>query len=613
MVAAQAVDLRADSRLEVRLTLAEPLIPLRELLIRFRQATGVPLYAAPEIADDKVCVIAWDQPAAETLTRLAETLRYSWARATDGKGYRLFQPAVERHRERELARLIRQSWERHITTRLRTLIRRARMLNYTQWREREAKNIPELDGNYLEAYWALQVLSLLPDAAWSQLWQEQSLLFSTRPSRDAMPLPDALAQQLREALASDADRRADFRHSEFVSVSIYYSRRTGDLSVIFRGAERNEYRLRSAHFRLRISDWDSFAASIEQHPLNREWREWASPPSETQIPPLQKNEATLTLMRRALEEPLRPLIAFAWAKQLNLIADTYRLRLADRVISEHRLDAPTSKSFPNYSSIMTMPSLLWLRQEGAWLLARHKEYPLLRPSEIPETLLRPLEQALAERKPFALDDWARLAAALTEPQKERLRGLQRLLYGVSEQYELNTPLPMGMVLAALPALHFWASLSPAQKQAVLNGGALEYRTLTPAQRALFEQAVRFRGDPHALTGPLITMHSGIGFRSDLTLPEYPSTDLSPETRRRLEAPIPATARLTVELTPLNLAESVRKNEMVAPSERDALLQQTQPLLDCEAWRLRFEVESAAREYYVYRTAPPAAGKTVRLH
>lgn len=38
-----------DSRLEVRLTLTEPMISLRELLTRLQQEAGVPLYAAPDV------------------------------------------------------------------------------------------------------------------------------------------------------------------------------------------------------------------------------------------------------------------------------------------------------------------------------------------------------------------------------------------------------------------------------------------------------------------------------------------------------------------------------------------------------------------------------------
>ncbi|MCS7191139.1 MAG: hypothetical protein NZ843_06015, partial [Fimbriimonadales bacterium] len=67
--------------------------------------------------------------------------------------------------------------------------------------------------------------------------------------------------------------------------------------------------------------------------------------------------------------------------------------------------------------------------------------------------------------------------------------------------------------------------------------------------------------------------------------------------------------------PVNLADSIRKIDrlLIESPQSDALLERIQHALRCEAWRLRFEVEGAAREYYVYRTAPPAAGKTVRLH
>lgn len=610
--AAQEVDLREDARLETRLTLAEPLIPLRELLARIQQETEAPLFAAPEIADDKVCVLVWDKPTHETLMRLAETLRYRWTHTTDGKGYRLSQSPSERQRERELLRLIQQRHERYLTERMRTRIRRASQMRYEQWREKEAENIPELAGDYQEAYWGLRVLSLLPDALWARVWQGERIDLATRPVRNALPLPDAVAAQLRQAFSDEGDRAANPQQDEFMSVSLYYNRQYKQLLVQLEGVSAHTNRLRIAEFELGWGDWKPFIEAIEAHSLNREWREWASGSLNLEnVAALRWDEPTLALMRRALEEPLRPLIATAWARKLNLIADTYRLRSYYRYDAEYLLDAPAQTPTLPHADAATLPRFLWLRIEGDWVLARHKDYPLLRPSEIPEPLLRPLEAAMAERKPLELDDWARLAALLTEPQLDRLRGLTRLVYGTDAAQELNTPLPTGMLLSTLPALRFWAALSPAQRQTALNGVALEYKTLTPAQRARFAEALRFLGDGYARAQIRYSISS---IETRLELPEYLFEHITPETYKRLSAPIPETARFEIELAPLNLGNALREGDLfhVDEAERDALLERIQRGLSGEAWRMRFAVEGATREYSIYRAVPPAAGKAVRL-
>jgi hypothetical protein len=48
--------------------------------------------------------------------------------------------------------------------------------------------------------------------------------------------------------------------------------------------------------------------------------------------------------------------------------------------------------------------------------------------------------------------------------------------------------PLENLVVALPALRFWASLSPQQRQAALNGERLLLERMTPKQRELFLQA-----------------------------------------------------------------------------------------------------------------------------
>lgn len=89
IMGAQVVSLADDERLQQQLTLQQLVVSLSELISLVSRATGAPLFVERAIADDKVCVLAYDKPAHEILTRLAETLRYDWRASVDGRGYAL--------------------------------------------------------------------------------------------------------------------------------------------------------------------------------------------------------------------------------------------------------------------------------------------------------------------------------------------------------------------------------------------------------------------------------------------------------------------------------------------------------------------------------------------
>jgi hypothetical protein len=104
---AQEARLQDDARLQETLAIQKPFAPLRQVLRAVQDATGVPLHADRAVAEDKVCVLTRERPAHEILTRLAETLRYSWQPSADGKGYRLVQSASERAPRAEPATRLR--------------------------------------------------------------------------------------------------------------------------------------------------------------------------------------------------------------------------------------------------------------------------------------------------------------------------------------------------------------------------------------------------------------------------------------------------------------------------------------------------------------------------
>jgi hypothetical protein len=127
----------------------------------------------------------------------------------------------------------------------------------------------------------------------------------------------------------------------------------------------------------------------------------------------------------------------------------------------------------------------WVRLEGDALMARYRAYPLLRPSEIPEPLLEPLERKLRAKQEITLDEWATFATQLTPMQIARASGWVNL---AGQPVFHETLVPMENLVVVLPALRFWASLSPQQRRAALEGERLLPERMTPKQRELFLQA-----------------------------------------------------------------------------------------------------------------------------
>jgi len=128
---------------------------------------------------------------------------------------------------------------------------------------------------------------------------------------------------------------------------------------------------------------------------------------------------------------------------------------------------------------------LWLRFDpSGYLLARHKRFWTLNQFEIPERFVRPLEAKWQAWQWLSLDDYATLAAAITDAQA---RGFTRVRRRGSTQFWAafdNDPL-----YYELPALRFWASLSAAQRQRALAGEWIPESALTLPQRKLFRAAL----------------------------------------------------------------------------------------------------------------------------
>jgi hypothetical protein len=476
---AQEARLQDDSRLQETLALQKPFAPLRAVLRTVQEATGVPLYADRAIAEDKVCVLTRERPAHEVLTRLAQTLRYRWQPSADGKGYRLVQPASERVREQSLLRAYEQARIDAIQKPLREVMQLLRRYNRQQLEklaeDPNSRLSPKAKGLLQEmlvdpkVYLAMQALAALPDSIVSKIAQGETVSFSSHPAPGEFPLPDALKQQVLEY------RRATTNHDiKKITVRLAVEPKTLELQYMIHAEHGNgESRIR----------WDIMRAhsvaedALVQHPQNAVWREWHSDAEAFRaLKPTPTRAPTLIVPEPIRRSPLVALIRYAREHGLDLYADAYRIRL---LLGDERERTPQT-DFEQARS-----QFFWVRLEGDALMARYRAYPLLRPSEIPEPLLEPLEQKLRAKQEITLDEWAAFATQLTPMQLARAEGWIRLA-GQPASHE--TLAPLENLVVALPALRFWASLSPQQRQAALNGERLLLERMAPKQRELFLQA-----------------------------------------------------------------------------------------------------------------------------
>ncbi len=505
---AQSPDLGQDTRLQKPITVQEPLIPLKQLFQQLSAQLGLTLSAAPDIAEDKVCVLVKERPAHEVLRRLAETLRYEWQRSDTTDGYRLYQPNRERVREALLRQALLLARRQLMEPALRALINLARRYSPDELRRMNTeaeRSDPDQQARLMSLlqdvnlYAAARVMGDFRATEWNRFWQGETLTFSTAPQAGELPLASSLQQLLREgysftkarSLAREAEAgegvislrmRWDAWRGTLILRMEHRTRPAPDGSGSF-GSIAIPRSLSAAELIGGDNAREKSMTALETNPNNRVWREWANVAER----PTPSRRATTSpepfpLPSPIQNSPLAQLIELARRYGLDLYADAYRITQAEPSLI-YRLRLRNEKLAPPREQLS---AVFWLRQEEDVLMARHKDYFWLRPSEIPEDSLRPLETKKQKQESISLDEWAQFASALSELQIERIAGLP-LTVGWSVR--TASALKLQLLVQAVPALRFWASLTPQQKQAALAGKRLYLSQLTPPQRQRFEQAL----------------------------------------------------------------------------------------------------------------------------
>jgi hypothetical protein len=519
---AQTVELSKDERLQKPITVREPFIPLKPLLTQLSKELGVSLSASTEIAEDKVCLLVRERPAHEVLQRLADTLRYEWHHSQTTNGYRLYQPLPERSREQQLRQALLQARRQAFERPLRLLIDLARRYRWEELSALSEQDKQRLSAeqreiltklNDMSVYATARVMGDFRVSEWQRLWQGEPLVFSSAPQAGELPLAAALADLLLEPRTMQVRVRTIPESGskdptpQAVRLILRWDAWRGQLTIeterYHHESSKGMTTPRSVSSSSRVLNASSFKSLkrgaeaqspplLDDHPLNKVWREWAN--VTERLTPSRQASGTperLTLPLFLQRSPLAALIELSQRYGLDLYADAYRLEPMREAVSLTRSSVPAT---PLTSGLPQIQRLFWLRQEGETLMARHKDHFWLRPSEIPEDWLRPLEakkqQASSDKTrsqpAITLDEWAHLANSLSELQLERLIGLP-LVSGLP--FSTSSTLNLRAVAHASPALRFWASLTPQQRQAAMNGEHLTWRQLSPLQRQRFQQAL----------------------------------------------------------------------------------------------------------------------------
>jgi hypothetical protein len=540
-----------DDALQKPITVWQRLASLAEVLDGIRKQTGVPLRCQDALRETKLAVYVQNRPAREILEQIASLFGLRWRRDEDGS-YVLYLPDETRRALERAQRDDRAATERALREMLRITrewlqmppdARAAAIEQFPEPRyyppdtpysaivmeemaaQRQMtpeQRVKALVADYLSDYspqgeppkpkrdtfseagthgGLLHCLSEAGDTAIDRLLEGHTLGFSTRPTPDALPLPPRvlLPFWMRYAqLGDESVLQFDAASGQFTEARPlpnpdwggYWVRLSawGD-SLEYEVVALRIYELdgKTQKFLNKV-DYQLYLPHQEYLAETETWRQW-----EVWATPMEDWTERLK-ERTPLERPKptvnneRPLLAadalewLAWHTGYPVISD------ASRYVPAQYRDA-----LDNPRALLTLLSNdLWLRFDpNGYLLARHKRFWTLNQFEIPERIVRPLEEKWLAWQWLTLDDYATLAAAITDAQA---RGFTRVRRRGSIQFWTafdNDPL-----YYELPALRFWASLSAAQRQRALAGEWIPESALTLPQRKLFRAALYRDFPPH---------------------------------------------------------------------------------------------------------------------
>ncbi|GIV18324.1 MAG: hypothetical protein KatS3mg023_0075 [Armatimonadota bacterium] len=523
--------LEDDSRLQLPINLRAKMLPIPQILREIGKQTEVPLECTKSISEDKMTVLVRDCPAWKVLQKMAEVMGYSWQQTKTG--YRLTQSARSAQEEAQ-ALLEEQSALRE---EVQQFIREAELIAQRDYPEivREyvqldkeigslwarSQEVPEdlsRRRNLLhnvaqpQRYLFARVCQRFSPQDWRRFWNGEVLIASTIRGEQWLPITENIPswREAREELSNHilsqwaypggtpVLREGQRYTLPEVSPSTQY------LFAFYLDWEAGRIRtnlMQSEDGRSYASDqMDVFWSEMKRKEAHlgalwRRWEEWQTPKEARKDSPLcrepiqrqggeKDNRTTPSPFvdnRKTMADYLGWLFDHA---QVHIVADAFRYPVGGGQMCADAEDKTVGDWIDRLTKDADSAYLFgWWRIDDDFLMFRHHRYWWLRQSEPAESLLKTLEERTAKRS-ISLDDYARLARSMTPAQEGRLK-CDLLVVRFDKA-------PFGEILQSnLPALRFWASLTPVQQHNLLSGKPLHVDTLPLALQQLFWQAVGY--------------------------------------------------------------------------------------------------------------------------
>ncbi|GBC95910.1 hypothetical protein HRbin16_01710 [bacterium HR16] len=515
-----------DDRLNVAVTLHHHVISFSDLVRDLQKQTGVTMEVQRDIMDEKATVFVENKPAREVMEKLASVFLLRWERRKAG-GYRLVPDADARKWERDFLalreRIADRLWLEWIQKGYRDVQRgrgwieqRIEELSRREDRPREGgreeKELVPLTAERERLYtllrWsgylAAQVLGRSPLLMWARLKRGEIIVASTQPAPGELPLridaevlqeilegreqlPDPPSPQAHLVLALSEEWRW-YGHAIFFDApgAEYFEASAPELDVrvVLRFADE----VVSERDFIRLLIPCDFVRPLTQHPLIKRWQVWQTPEESllkepalsTPFPVSRPEYPSLGIFGEVTDADL-----FCWFHTVTgipVIMDGSRL--VNRYVRPST-DTPARWLWEFTKAIDTTGRYL-IRYEGGYVLARRKVYLDVRQREIPERLLSPIEAKVARGEPQTLDDYAQLAAQLSDKQVRVLPvPAGGFFSGIAFTSDIATRADLtNLWQGNVHMARFWASLSPVQKRTLWEGEPLAADSLSPTQKQM---------------------------------------------------------------------------------------------------------------------------------
>ena len=479
--------LQSDARLQLPISVHAKIVSLTDFVGLLERETKVAVSVAPVDGDRKLTVLCVQRPASEVMEMVAETLFMSWSYDKRNDRWRLELQGKVRQEEAAVRKGEEEQDRQIIRTALNSMQKWARLTPEEQAQESGAirdrllsaqkAEGPDARQKLFDAQVQADLALVQPCSGFGAAWKDrleeavsrlaagESLLASSRPD-DGLPL-----------VPQSAMPPTTFETPDPVGV-VFMVRYLQGQSVLEGRGLRTGFKFGGmvAPFRVRLRP------PLAESDLAKRLRDWG----EARDPQILAKEIDVSEARITKEGFLVPgfsiadhLEHIASGAHIPVVADAFRIACtAPLPFSAKTVDAYLD--FLRRPADGMMPYRPgFFRTRHGWLMARSSEYWKKLDSEIPERLLRPMEQTQAAR-PLKTWDYAELAGKLTPPQRAWVGQMGSPVLLRFRQ----SPLAL-----ALPSLSLWSKLTPAARDAAGSSRGISMAELSTPEQAGFIQAV----------------------------------------------------------------------------------------------------------------------------